>query len=462
VDPDQFASRRGFQMQLRSMNDIVIVAPPPWWTATRMKTVVASLALATLLVLAWVLALRRRVGHQTEQIRMELEKSARLEAELIRSSKLESLGVLAGGIAHDFNNLLTVIVGNLSLVLGDRRLVQEDEEFLRDSERAALRARDLTQQLLTFAKGGSPVRSAVLLPDIVREAAGFARHGSSVRCDFKFGDDLWPAHVDRGQISQVVHNIVLNALQAMPTGGVVEIALTNERVSAEASLPLQAGRFLKMVIRDTGAGISPTHLARIFDPYFTTKQQGSGLGLATVYSIVKKHAGHIDVTSELGVGTTFTIWLPASDKAPSNLSSERARSAPLSGRMLFMDDERGVRTMATTMLRRLGFEVDAVADGQAAIDAYVLAQTSGRPFRFVMLDLTVPGAMGGREAFDELRRIDPEVCAIVSSGYSNDPVVADFRAYGFQGRVPKPYEYEELASVVTSVLAGRSQVQVHR
>ncbi len=448
---DQDGLPRTFQLQLRSIDDVIVLSPPSWWTVRRTMGLAGGLALAILLGLAWLVALRRRVTQQTAQIREQLEKSARLEAELVRSSRLESLGVLAGGIAHDFNNLLTVILGNVSLVRSGRNLDAEDDRFLRESERAGLRARDLTQQLLTFSKGGAPVRSAVLLPDIVREAAGFALHGSNVRCDFDFSPKLWPGHVDRGQISQVVHNIVINAMHAMPTGGVVRITLRNEQISENSQSTLAAGRYLQLSIRDNGTGISPQHLAHIFDPYFTTKQQGSGLGLATVYSIIKKHGGTIDVESELGRGTAFHIWLPAAERETSSASAEPAPLPRLRGRALVMDDEAPVREMAASMLRRLGLDVTTTVDGHEVVRAYAEALSAGQRYSLVILDLTVPGAMGGKEAIAELLKLDPDVRAVVSSGYSNDPVMAHYREHGFRARVPKPYEFDQFARTIAGI-----------
>ena len=446
---DQAGRPVAFHLQLRSGQDLQVLRPAPWWTATRTRAALGVLALTIVAGLAWVVALRRRVRHQTGQIREELLKTSRLEAELVRTSRLESRGVLAGGIAHDFNNLLTVILGNLSLVINDRNVTEEDERCLRQSERAAIRARDLTQQLLTFAKGGAPVRSAVLLPDIVRESAGFALHGSRVRCEFDLAPHLWPAHVDRGQISQVVQNIVINAMHAMPTGGIVRISLRNEEVPAGAALPVEPGRYHRLCIQDSGTGIAPEFLPHIFDPFFTTKQKGSGLGLATVHSIVRKHGGHISVESALSEGTTFHLWLPAASSAGQCSTDKSSPCLRLSGRALVMDDEPSVRDMAAAMLRRLGLEVTVAADGAAVIEAYVAARSSGQSFSLVLLDLTVPGGMGGKEALAELLKIDPNVRAIVSSGYSNDPVMAHYREHGFQARVPKPYEFEQLAAAIT-------------
>jgi PAS domain S-box-containing protein len=384
----------------------------------------------------------------------DITERARLEAEVLRSSKLESLGILAGGIAHDFNNLLTIVMGNLTLAMLDTQVAATAGRWLREAERGVLRARDLTQQLLTFAKGGDPVRTAVALPDIVREAAEFTLHGSKVRCVFDIAAELWPADVDKGQIGQVVQNIVINAMQAMPEGGALHIALRNAAVAAGDLPALAAGRYLKLSLADTGTGIRGEHLARIFDPYFTTKQQGSGLGLATVYSVVKKHQGHIEVESELGRGTTFHIWLPAAQRSPEAAAPVHTRLAHRTGRILFMDDEEPICRLATALLERIGYEANVVGDGSEVVREYGAARTAGRPYDAVILDLTVPGGMGGLEAMEALRKLDPEVRAIVSSGYSSDPVLANYRAHGFLGMVPKPYKITDLAHTIQTVLGN--------
>jgi signal transduction histidine kinase/CheY-like chemotaxis protein len=453
---DQNAHARAFELQLRTHRDIRTLAAPPWLTAPRALTLMAVLIGIAAAGFGWVFSLHRRVDRQTGVIREQIEKSARLEAELVRSSKLESLGVLAGGIAHDFNNLLTVILGNISLVLhGDSPLGGEDQHCLRESERAGFRARDLTQQLLIFAKGGDPVRSAVSLPDVVREAAVFALHGSKVRSEFDFAADLAPAHVDRGQISQVVHNIVINAMQAMPGGGIVRLSLHNTPVTEAEALPIPPGPYLMLAIADSGTGIAPELRPRIFEPYFTTKKTGHGLGLATVYSIVKKHVGHIAVESTLGEGTTFRLWLPAADAPAPAAATTPAAPAPLQGRVLLMDDEASVRRIGGAMLRKLGLEVDEAAEGREAVRVFGAARGSGRPFALVILDLTVPGGMGGKDTAEALRQLDPAVRLIVSSGYSNDPIMASYREHGFQGCIPKPYGFEQFAREVSDVLATR-------
>ena len=458
VQFDENKRPHAVQVQLRSLRDVQVLQRPSWWTGRHMLAVTGVLIIAILLGLAWVIALRRQVRQQTVQIRaqIDMEKAARLDAALVRASKLESLGLLAGGIAHDFNNLLTVIMGNLSLVRLIQRLDPESTRCLQESERAAQRARDLTQQLLTFAKGGAPVREAVPLADVVREAVEFGLHGSKVRGDLTIPPGLWAADVDKGQIGQVVHNIVINAIQAMPEGGVLDVKLANEEIGPGVLSALAAGRYVKLLIADTGVGISPESLPRIFEPYFTTKKQGSGLGLATVYSIIKKHDGHIEVASKVGQGATFSIWLPAATGPVVPLSTEPLRRQTQTGRVLLMDDEAPIRLMTDMLLKRQGFEVTAVAEGAEAVREYRTALESGRPFELVILDLTVPGGMGGSETMERIREMDPDVCAIVSSGYSNDPVMADYAAHGFRGMVAKPFEVEALLKTINAILPHRA------
>jgi two-component system cell cycle sensor histidine kinase/response regulator CckA len=451
VQFDEYLHPSGFALRMRLPQDVQVVTRPPWWTAQRTWMLAAVLAVGTLLGLAWAIALRRQVRRQTAEIRAQWEKGARLESELLRASKLESLGLLAGGIAHDFNNLLMVMMGNATLVLHDRNLDEESRSYLREVEKAARRGRDLTKQLLTFAKGGAPLRTPVDLARVVREAAGFAVHDSPVRCEFDFAGELWPAEADKGQMAQVVHNVVLNAVQAMPTGGVVKIALRNEELAADDVPTLKRGRYLKMSIADSGAGIQPDHLSRIFDPYFTTKQHGSGLGLATVYSIVKRHDGYLSVGSKLGEGTTFQIWLPASAEKVET-PPPMPTATPRRGKVLFMDDEAFIRNIAVTLLRRIDCEPTVVSDGADAVQAFANARAVGKPYDVVILDLTVPGGIGGAEAMAQIRAIDPSVRAIVSSGYSSNPVMANYQEYGFKAAVPKPYEVEELMRAVQRLL----------
>jgi len=388
----------------------------------------------------------------------DVTEHERLEQELIRATRLESVGVLAGGIAHDFNNILTGVMGNLALAQLDIDAKSDVGIRLRDAEKATLRARDLTQQLLTFAKGGEPVRAAVQLSTIVRETTTFALHGSNVKPIFQFETDLWPADADKGQIGRVVQNLVINAIQAMPSGGILRLSAKNEKVTGLAQPGLVPGNYVQISIADTGEGIKPEHLPRIFDPYFTTKQTGSGLGLAAVYSIVKKHRGHIDVESTLGQGTQFRIWLPVALAVTNNATTPPMPLPPekFSGRVLFMDDEEVIRRMAVLMLKRLGFEVECAVDGAEAVAKFRMARAEGKPFTLVVMDLTVPGGMGGRDAIMLLKAIDPDVRAIVSSGYSSDPVLANYRAHGFCGVVAKPYRIDDFIQALREAFAERT------
>jgi signal transduction histidine kinase/CheY-like chemotaxis protein len=478
---DEYGRARSFALLMRDGGDLVVIRPPSPFTTRRVLTFSGMLAAVTVGIVGWVVALRRRVRRQTKQIREQLEREGHLQRELERSQRLESLGHLAGGIAHDFNNLLTVVMGNISLARADAGIGAENRESLGDAERAIMRARDLTQQLLTFSKGGAPIRAATDLAGVVREVAEFVLHGSPVRPEFRFAPNLWPADVDKGQIGQVVQNIVLNGAQSMPEGGLLQIELANDEIMPGAAGNLAPGRYLRLVMRDRGRGISAQDLPRIFDPYFTTKAQGSGLGLATVYSIVKRHGGEIAVESTVGRGTCFRLWLPAANgaavtTAPAVSTAETADvpsaaeavvaqtvAAPVSHaapkpaangmvRVLVMDDESSIRRLAQTILRRAGYDVTAVGDGAEAVREYAEARASGRGFSVVVFDLTVPGGMGGRQALAELRKIDPAVRAIVSSGYSNDPSLADHRELGFVAMVAKPYEVKTLVATVRTVL----------
>ncbi len=382
----------------------------------------------------------------------DVSEQRRLEDELFRARKIESVGVLAGGIAHDFNNLLTGIMGNISLAKlfgeADARVVQR----LTEAEHACQRATALTQQLLTFSRGGAPVRHTVSIRDLLHESVGFALRGANVRCDMALPDALWPADIDAGQISQVIHNIVLNALQAMPEGGSIQVRAENIALTTTAALPLQEGRYLKITVRDHGAGIPADVLPHIFDPYFTTKAGGSGLGLATAYAIVTKHDGSLTVESAEGVGTTFGIYLPASEH-PLDRGPERA-DVPLvgSGRILIMDDDATIRDLLRAMLTRMGYAVESVRDGAEALAVYHRLQAEGQTVTAVILDITIPGGMGGRETLERLRAIDPQVKALVSSGYANDPVMAHYAEYGFDGVVTKPYTIQRLHEALRRVL----------
>jgi len=402
--------------------------------------------------------LQLNLKSQNAQLLKEITERKRLEEELLRVQKLESVGILAGGIAHDFNNILTTILGNVSLAKD--QVTPDDKIFdlLKEAETASARAQTLTRQLLIFAKGGSPVKETASIKNSLKESSLFVLRGSKSGCEFSIAEDLWPVEVDVGQISQVINNIVINANQAMPEGGIIQVAAENLIIEDGYGLQVKPGRYIKISITDQGVGIAENHLLNIFDPYFTTKQEGNGLGLATTYSIIKKHAGHITVESQLGVGTTFHIYLPASEKAV--LEKEKVKLIKGQGRILVMDDEAPLRKMVGRMLKNLGYKSEFAKDGAEAIRMFKEIKEAEKPYDAVILDLTVPGGMGGKEAIKKLLEIDPEVKAIVSSGYSDDPVLANFQEYGFKDMMPKPFESLSLGKVLHEVLQGKMDVQM--
>ena len=386
----------------------------------------------------------------------QIAERQRMEDELLKVRKIESLGVFAAGIAHDFNNLLTGILGYISLAQVVARIDAKVIAYLSEAEQACQRATALTQQLLTFAKGGAPVRHTVSMVELLKESVGFALRGANVRGDIQMAADLWPVDVDAGQMSQVVHNVVLNAVQAMPGGGTVEVRAENIAFEADAPFPLVEGQYVQITLQDYGCGIPKEVLSNIFDPYFTTKAEGSGLGLATAYAIVTKHDGYITVTSEVGLGTTVVIYLPASQHAL--VSAQPRPLIPLSGsgRILVMDDEEVIRNLLRELLETLGYTVECVQDGAEAVAVYQCAQAAGQPFAMVILDYTIPGGMGGLETLHRLRAIDPQVKALISSGYANNPVMADWAYYGFRGVVAKPYTMAQLQATLHNVLSEAS------
>jgi CheY-like chemotaxis protein len=313
----------------------------------------------------------------------------------------------------------------------------------------------LTQQLLTFSKGGAPVKKTASIADVLRDSARFALRGSNVRCEFSIPDDLWPVEIDEGQISQVIHNLIINAYQAMPDGGAIRVSAENVLLGPDhdLSLTLNLGKYVSLSVEDEGHGI-PQHLvSKIFDPYFTTKTKGSGLGLATSYSILKNHDGTITVESEVGKGSTFRIYLPVSSKKEPEKKTVKENPIPGQGRVLVMDDEAILRDFVGELLELLGYEVDFACDGAETLAVYSNAQERGQPYDCVIMDLTIPGGMGGKEAIQRLLELDPNVKAIVSSGYSDDPVMADYKRYGFCGVVAKPYDAETLSEVLHKVIA---------
>ncbi|MBI5249103.1 MAG: response regulator, partial [Desulfomonile tiedjei] len=329
--------------------------------------------------------------------------------------------------------------------------------FLRldSAAKASIRAQDLTRQLLTLSQGGAPIKKTSSISELMKDAVIFALRGSNVNSEFHLAEDLWPIEIDEGQISQVINNLVINAIQAMPQGGTLEVRALNTVVSNTQGLPLKPDKYVRISISDDGLGIPHDHMDKIFDPYFTTKKKGSGLGLATCYSVIKKHDGHINVKSEVGVGTTFYFYLPASSKSSGTKDSDEKSHKQSKGRVLVMDDEELVRDLARELLVVLGYEVGLAKDGTETIAVYENTLRSGRPFDVVIMDLTIPGGMGGKETIQRLQRIDPKVRAIVSSGYSNDPVMAEYDLHGFMGVLPKPYNADDLARILNETLGSR-------
>ena len=386
----------------------------------------------------------------------DITEKVRTRNELETSQKLESIGLLAGGIAHDFNNLLTAIYGNISLA----KMHPDDKNkvfhYLDKTEKSLAQAQALTQQLLTFAKGGSPVKKLVKIGPLLEEIAKFSLRGSKTHLQTNIATDLWSAEVDSGQFSQVINNLAINANQAMPNGGTLTIQAANIIVSPEEMIyRTNNSHYIKITVADQGIGISQKYLDKIFDPYFTTKHEGSGLGLATVYSIIKNHHGLIKVESEPGKGSTFTILLPASEAMPEtdmDLRDSIETGQTRRGKILIMDDEEIVREICGEMLMTMGHEVDYAANGQEALERYQQAMKEQQPFDLVIMDLTIPGGMGGKEAIRKLLKIDPLAKAIVSSGYSYDDVMANYQDYGFQGVAAKPYVIDDLNKILQKLM----------
>jgi two-component system, cell cycle sensor histidine kinase and response regulator CckA len=382
-----------------------------------------------------------------ERLVAEIEQRKLVEEELLRSRKLEALGVLAGGIAHDFNNFLTIISGNIALAKMQLKPADTVGDTLDQAATACKRAASLASQLLTFGKGGAPVRRPTPLAGVIRDAVDLARAGATATIDLFIGSDVWSADIDIEQISHALHNILLNARQAMPEGGVIEVRAENVVLDANFK-PLLGGRYVMISIKDYGCGIAAEVLPSIFDPYFTTKRNGRGLGLASVHAIVAKHEGHITVQSILGAGTTFSVYLPACEPAQ---PTETATAEPLpigSGRILVMDDEEPICQLLAQILERLGYEVECAKDGAEAIELYRRAKDLSRCFDAVLVDLTIPGGMGGKEVAARLRQIDETVIVVVSSGYSDTPIMSEFRRYGFADVLPKPWTAAQLGEAL--------------
>lgn len=370
--------------------------------------------------------------------------------ELLKVKKLESVGVLAGGIAHDFNNLLTGLFGNIELA---RMFLSENHKsykFLKAAEDSMENAVNLTKQLLTFARGGDPIKQTLSIGEMLVETAKFSMHGSQAKLQTAIDPDLWPVQADKGQLSQVISNLIINAQQAMPNGGQITVTADNVKNLDE--------RYIRIMIQDEGIGIAPQHRDKIFDPYFSTKEKGNGLGLAMTHSIINKHEGRITVDSQPGQGAVFTIYLPAVEKMAEEPVVQPEREDPalfsLCDRVLIMDDDEVVRQMLGKMLNQLGYKVSYSVDGKEAVAKYRAAWIDGSPYDVVITDLTIPGGMGGQAAAQEILRINPHAKIIVSSGYATDPILANYEAYGFMGMVVKPYHFSELQAVLQQTLSS--------
>jgi two-component system, cell cycle sensor histidine kinase and response regulator CckA len=400
-------------------------------------------------------------GRECRAVLTDMTERKRAEEDRLILSKLESTGILAGGIAHDFNNLLTVILLDVELAQGFVSGHAEYARYLEDAKATVLTARGLTQQLIAFAEGGTPTRKPTRLTGLIQEAVRAALSGSRVRCEFDLADDLWLVEADEDQIGQVIRNMVLNAREAMPEGGSISVNTGNLALKSPPGPALLPGDYVRISITDRGGGIAEENLPRIYDPYFSTKrrgvQKGMGLGLTICHTIVQKHGGTIITESDVGVGTTFHIHLPACSpptnrKLPRNEQAPAPHVLPPSGRILVMDDEDGVREVMGAMLERMGFEVEVVADGAMAVEAYKSAQRQERSFHAVILDLTVRAGMGGTEAMRTLLEIDPAVKAIVMSGYTDDPVLLDPERHGFKGVMAKPFTGDNLRMILARVM----------
>ncbi|MBN1355835.1 PAS domain S-box protein [bacterium] len=382
----------------------------------------------------------------------------KLEEEILKASKLESLGALAGGIAHDFNNILTGLTGSIYMAKHFSRPGDKVHNMLLEAERAVLRAKDLSQQLLSFSKGGSPIKDVISLVPLIRNSMMYSLRGTAIRSKINLPEDLWFVEADPSQMGQVIDNLVTNAVQAMPSGGNIHITGTNCEFAQGDHPALKPGRYVELNIRDEGVGILKDNLTRVFDPFFSTKPGSTGLGLTIAYSIIRKHNGSIQLESTPGQGTLFSVYLQAAaDQTHPVWKKEVCRELVRgSGRILVMDDEEIVRNVLKEYLEQMGYSVDLALEGSEAVSKYREAYERNIPFDAVVMDLTVRNGMGGTEAMERLLEIDPAVKAIVSSGYSQDPVMADYRSYGFLGVVRKPFDIEDLSRTIADILNNES------
>jgi PAS domain S-box-containing protein len=387
----------------------------------------------------------------------DITERKRSENELIRAEKLESLSVLASGIAHDFNNMLTIILTSIALA---KHYAQDNVKAsfkLQETEKEIFLAKELTNQLLTFSKGGTPVKKLASVSELLEDVTRFSLKGSDLLCEFHFADDLWAAEIDSGQISQVVSNIAINSKQAMPSGGILKVSAENIAIDKEKNLPLPDGTYVKISIQDEGTGISEKNIKKIFDPFFTTKEGGTGLGLSSSYSIIKNHQGYIDVASDVGVGTTFDIYLPASEDQEITHDAIVEKWVKMHWRLLLMEDEAKIRENVTELLTTVGYDVETAREGNEAIQLYKTALHSHQPFHAVLMDLTISGGMGAIECIRELTSIDPDIKAFLMSGYTSSPEMVQFKEYGFKGVIYKPFNIEDVDRTLQAILLNKGE-----
>lgn len=395
-------------------------------------------------------ALEKNEKHLEELVKERTAKLKETKTELMNVQKLESLGILAGGIAHNFNNALTAILGHIQVA----KIMSNYEEGmvrnLKMAEDACFEAQELTKKLLTFAQGGRPVKKVSALGPLLRDTVQFVLEDSEAMALFKIASGLAAVEIDQGQIKQVIANLVLNAEQAMPLGGNIIIEAANGEIGEESALPLPQGAYVRFSVKDTGVGIAPENLKNIFDPYFTTKDMGTGLGLATAFSIVKNHGGLIDVESQEGKGTTFNVYLPASQAEPIPEKTER-KAPPTGGRILIIEDNRIIAQTLSELLGMHGFQVDLAREGLEGLKLYQKSMSNTK-YDVVLMDLVIPGGMGGKEAIGQLQKLDPKVKAVVISGYFHDPVMADCKKYGFDAAFPKPFKIKDLVQGIEKLI----------
>ena len=393
-----------------------------------------------------------------EEMQKKLQEMRNLfEEQLVKLEKINSLSILAAGIAHDFNNILTIILGNIYIIkrylnISTNKVYNKIYNKFSQIEKLTLQAQDLNQQLMNFSKDGVPIKKNIYIKNLIKKTANMVLSGSNNMCNFSIAQDLWPVEVDEGQIRQVINNLLINAEQAMPNGGTIEVSATNVYVEENNKNNIKQGKYVMIEIRDKGKGIPKENIDKIFEPYFTTKADGTGLGLAASYSIITKHNGYIYVESEESVGTSFYIYLRASEEEVIIDRVKHEKVIQGTGKVLVMDDDKNIREINRLMLMELGYVVEMAKNGEEAIKAYKNSIMQNNTFDAVIIDLTIRGGMGGKETIVKLLELDTNVNAIVVSGYSSDSVMDNCRAYGFKDCIKKPYTLEQLANVLYKVV----------